>query len=249
MVRASTRGQKTATQHDDLFLHPAEIVFLSSLRSRRVEGRKDGCAALTSPLRRSLKDRKTDHRFQSGVAAMRYGLVAGLAALSMAAAGAAHAGEFGVGVAAHDVDLWKEQCCFESGQNIELHGRTDPIEGMKRFGSFRLWASASANTDGGTNYVAAGLMRRFWDNDETPFYAQLSVGLGVHDGPSEDYQKTPDRIYFGSRVLIASEAAAGWRMSDDWSAEAAYFHLSHGGLAGDQNPGLDVISVRLIRKF
>ncbi|MBI1405274.1 MAG: hypothetical protein GC145_04005 [Caulobacter sp.] len=182
---------------------------------------------------------------------MRFGMMAAMAVLSISslAAGAARAGEVGVGVAAHDVDLWKAQCCFESGADIEIHGRTEPIEGMKPFGSFRLWASGSVNTAGGTDYIAGGLMRRFWDNDETPFYAQLSVGLGIHDGPSEDYQKTPDRIYFGSRVLIASEAAVGWRMNRDWSSEAAYFHLSHGGLAGDQNPGLDVISVRLIRKF
>lgn len=177
-------------------------------------------------------------------------LFAGAAfALGLGLAGAAGAAEVGVGVAAHDVDLWKAECCFEGGQNLEIHGRTEPLEGMKRFGSFRLWAIGSVNSDGGTNYVAAGLMRRFWDNPEGRFYAQLSVGLGVHDGPSEDYQKTPDRIYFGSRVLIATEAAAGMRFNKDWSAEAAYFHLSHGGLAGDQNPGLDVISVRMVRKF
>lgn len=180
---------------------------------------------------------------------MRAVFVGAAFALGLGVAGTASAGELGVGIGAHDVDLWKAECCFESGQNLEIHGRTDPLEGMKKFGSFRLWASGSVNSDGGTNYVAAGLMRRFWDNDEGKFYAQLSVGLGVHDGPDGDVQKEPDRIYFGSRVLIASEAAAGVRLNEDWAAEAAYFHLSHGGLAGDQNPGLDVISVRLIKRF
>ncbi|MFN3859815.1 MAG: acyloxyacyl hydrolase [Caulobacter sp.] len=180
---------------------------------------------------------------------MRTKLLSALAALFLGLGAApAMAGELGVGLAAHDVDLWKEQCCFESGGNLEVHWRSDPIEAMKSGGSFRLWAFASGNSDGGTNFVAAGLMRRFWDGDQK-LYAQLSVGLGVHDGPDEDFQKTPDRIYFGSRVLIATEASAGVRLNEDWSAEAAYFHLSHGGLAGDQNPGLDVISVRLIRRF
>ncbi|MCE3289426.1 MAG: hypothetical protein K0R83_1438 [Caulobacter sp.] len=180
---------------------------------------------------------------------MRAVFVGAALAFGLGLAGTASAGELGVGIGAHDVDLWKAECCFESGQNLEIHGRTDPLEGMKQFGSFRLWASGSVNSDGGTNYVAAGLMRRFWDNDEGKFYAQLSVGVGVHDGPSGDVQKEPDRIYFGSRVLIASEAAAGVRLNEAWSAEAAYFHMSHAGLAGDQNPGLDVISVRLIKKF
>jgi hypothetical protein len=182
---------------------------------------------------------------------MRSWLLAAAAAvvLSVSAAGAAQAGEVGIGVGAHDVDLWKAECCFESGQNLEIHARTEPLEAMKFAGSFRLWTTASANSDGGTNYIAGGLMRRFWDNEEGKFYAQLSVGLAVHDGPGGDVPKERDRIYFGSRVLIASEAAVGLRLSPDWSTEAAYFHISHAGLAGDQNPGLDVLSVRLIRKF
>ena len=181
---------------------------------------------------------------------MRAVFVGAAFALGLGLAGAASAGELGVGVAAHDVDLWKQECCFESGQNLELHGRTDPIKGTPDgMGSWRLWASGSVNSDGGTNYVAAGIMRRFWDNEESKFYAQLSIGLAVHDGPDEDFQKTPDRIYFGSPVLFASEAAAGVRLNEDWSAEAAYMHLSHAGFAGDQNPGLDVVSVRLIKKF
>jgi hypothetical protein len=177
---------------------------------------------------------------------MRFLILAATAALAFG--GAAQAGELGVGIGAHDVDLWKSECCFESGTNFEVHARTERLGNIPEgLGAFRLWASGSVNSDGGTNYIAGGLMRRFWDGEKV--YAQLSVGLGIHDGPGGDVQKEPDRIYFGSRVLIASEAAIGVRLNDAWSTEAAYFHMSHAGLAGDQNPGLDVISVRLIRKF
>jgi len=180
---------------------------------------------------------------------MRTWILGAVAALGLAGlgAGTAQAGEIGVGVAAHDVDLWKQQCCFESGANLELHARSEPLDTPEGLGSWRLWSSASLNTDGGTNFVAGGIMRRFWNGQK--FYTQLSIGLAVHDGPDEDFQKTPDRVYFGSPVLFASEAAVGVQLNEDWSAEAGYYHLSHAGLAGDQNPGLDVVSVRLIKKF
>ncbi|RYF93353.1 MAG: acyloxyacyl hydrolase [Caulobacteraceae bacterium] len=178
---------------------------------------------------------------------MRQFIVGAAFACGLAFAGIANAGEVGVGIGAHDVDLWKQECCFESGQNLEVHYRSDPLKVDRGLGIWRLWALGSVNSDGGTNFVAGGIQRRFWEDKKV--YAQLSVGLGVHDGPDEDYQKTPDRIYFGSPVLIASEAAAGVNLNDNWSGEVAYFHMSHAGLAGDQNPGLDVVSVRLIRKF
>ncbi|MDB5471489.1 MAG: hypothetical protein JWR84_3049 [Caulobacter sp.] len=178
---------------------------------------------------------------------MRAVFVGAAFALGLGLAGAASAGEVGVGIGAHDVDLWKQECCFESGQNLEIHYRSNPLGVDRGLGVWRLWAMGSVNSDGGTNFAAGGIQRRFWGDKKV--YAQLSVGLGVHDGPGGDVQKEPDRIYFGSRVLIASEAAAGVNLNDDWSGELAYFHMSHAGLAGDQNPGLDVVSVRLIRKF
>ncbi|NBB15171.1 hypothetical protein GVN21_07360 [Caulobacter sp. SLTY] len=179
---------------------------------------------------------------------MRAVFVGAAMALGLGFAGAAQAGEVGVGVGAHDVDLWKEQCCFEGGQNLELHWRSDPLEVDRGLGIWRLWAIGSVNSDEGTNFAAGGIQRRFWGDKKV--YAQLSVGLAVHDGEDGDPPvANPDRIYFGSPVLIASEAAAGVNFNENWSGEIAYFHMSHAGLAGDQNPGLDVISVRLIKKF
>lgn len=179
---------------------------------------------------------------------MRAMFVGAVVAVGLGLGGVASAGEVGVGVGAHDVDLWKQECCFESGQNLELHWRSEPLDVKRSLGVWRLWALGSVNSDEGTNFVAGGIQRRFWGDKKV--YAQLSVGLAVHDGEDGDPPvANPDRIYFGSPVLIASEAAAGVNFNDDWSGEVAYFHMSHAGLAGDQNPGLDVVSVRLIRKF
>lgn len=181
---------------------------------------------------------------------MRSGLLAAaiIGAATLLGAGSASADEAYVGVFAHDIKLWKSECCFEGGADVQFGWRGEKLQAMERFGNFRLYAMGSVNTDGGTDFASFGLMRRFWA-DSTKGYAQISIGLAVHDGPNERYQKTPDRIYFGSPVLFQSEATVGYHLNPDWAAEVSYVHLSHAGLGGDQNPGLDVVGARLVRKF
>lgn len=99
---------------------------------------------------------------------------------------------------------------------------------------------ASANTNGGTNFVAAGLSARFGGK----VYVRPGLGLAVHDGSAANFTSR-DELAFGSRILFEPEIAAGVELSDRLSVEASWVHLSHGQLFGRQNPGLDNIGVRL----
>ena len=68
------------------------------------------------------------------------------------------------------------------------------------------------------------------------FYAQRGVPpLGLVIG----------KIDFGSRVLFEPELGIGAQLSDRLSVEASWVHMSHGQLAGKENPGIDNLGARL----
>ena len=172
-----------------------------------------------------------------------------LASLALACAPLpAAAAEVFAGVAGHDVPLGVALCCYEKGADFEFGIRSDPLLHIFWSGEVRAYGFASANSSGGTNFAAAGLAIRF-PIDGGRFYIQPALGAAVHDGPSAKFQATPDRIYFGSRTLFEPELSAGWVLSPKWAAELTYVHLSHGQLAGKQNPGLDDLGVRLAYRF
>ena len=167
-------------------------------------------------------------------------------ALLFAGRPAAAAEVFG-GVAAHSLDLKVALCCYEHGTDVQFGARTAPFATLWT-GELHAYAFGSVNTSGGTNFAAAGLGWRFhWDGGR--FYLQPGFGVAVHDGPSGKFQKTPDRIYFGSRALFEPEVTLGWRLSPKWAAELAYVHMSHAQLDGKQNPGIDDLGVRLAYRF
>ena len=89
--------------------------------------------------------------------------------------------------------------------------------------------------------------------------------LAVQDG----YRDTPDpfatgitaaeagaryaiyrrRTAFGSRVLFNPNLSLGARIDDRWAIEAAFEHFSHGKVFSSQNPGIDTIGLRLVRRL
>lgn len=46
--------------------------------------------------------------------------------------------------------------------------------------------------------------------------------------------------------LMPTEATVGLALSPRWAAELSYLHLSHGYLAGPNNPGLDDLGLRVV---
>lgn len=169
-----------------------------------------------------------------------------LALVALSAAQPASAAELFVGVAAHAV-AFQNACCEERGQGVDIQAgyRTRPLARLLT-AELRAQAAASVNTDGGVSFASASALLRF---RLFGFYLQPGVGLAVHDGRGEDFQRDNRRRYLGSRVLFAPELVIGRRILPNLAAEVAYTHLSHAQLGGRQNPGLDTLGGRLALTF
>lgn len=166
-------------------------------------------------------------------------------ALAMLAA-RAEAGEIFAGIAAHGVNLGLVSGTYEHGADLVMGVRSAPLARLGRL-ELRLHALGSANLNGGVDFAAAGASLRLPIG--STFYVQPGLGAAIHDGPGDKFQRTPDRLYLGSRVLFEPELTVGARLSRRWATEIAYVHLSHAQLAGPQNPGLDMIGARLVYRF
>jgi len=173
-----------------------------------------------------------------------------LAASGVAASltlGQARAQEVFAGVYAHDVRLGITVCCYEHGADIELGARTAPIGALSRLGDFRVYSLGSVNTAGGVDFAAAGLAYRLHLGRR--FYISPGIGGAVQNGDADRFQRRPDHLDLGSRILFEPEAAIGYTWSPHWATEVSYVHLSHARLAGPQNPGMDDVGLRLVYRF
>lgn len=148
-----------------------------------------------------------------------------------------------VGGYAHGVETPLTFETGERGADIQAGVRFSGIEALGFVGKPAPYVFGSVSTSGQTSFVAAGLS---WTLGKGRFYARPGIGLAVHDGPALRVDPaTRDRTDLGSRVLFAPEFAVGVRLDERWSAEASWVHLSHARIFGGQNPGLDLIGVRL----
>jgi hypothetical protein len=163
----------------------------------------------------------------------------GVASVAMPAA----AQEVFAGVAAHDIDLGITACCAESGADVQAGVRSAPL-GRLLGGEVRGYAFGSVNTGGGLDFGAAGLALRYPFARER-LYVQGGLGVAYTDGSRVKFQASPDRLYLGSRLLFEPEITLGWRVSERWALEGSYVHLSHAQLAGRQNPGTDMLGLRV----
>ena len=171
-----------------------------------------------------------------------------LAALVLLAPASAAAGEGFVGVYDHDLDMQVAAGGYEDGAQIVVGYRSAPLEALGPLGRPSLYAFGAANTAGETNYAAAGLSWRIAFGER--LYVRPGFGVAVHDGEVDlPYPQNIRQLDLGSRFTFAPEIAAGWRLSDRWAAELSWVHLSHAQLGGEQNPGLDDVGVRLVRRF
>ncbi len=174
---------------------------------------------------------------------MRRAAAAALAVTALAST-PARAGDVFAGVLVHNADLGITVCCAEGGTvDVQVGYRTLAIPWLRRFGDIRAHAFGEANTAGGVDFVAAGLSYRV--SFLRDFYVAPGIGGAIQDGDDTPFQVRPDRLSLGSRVLFEPELTAGWHATDRMSLELHYNHLSHGQLAGAQNPGVDNLGVRL----
>lgn len=155
----------------------------------------------------------------------------------------ASADEVFVGAYVHEVDTPLTLKVAESGADIALGYRFRPIERWHAIGKPAPYVVASLNTAGDTSFAGAGLS---WTVGKGRFYLRPAVAVVVHDG---DLHR-PDPVNgrdrgLGSRVLFEPEIGLGWRASEQLSVEASWMHVSHGLLFGKQNPGIDMVGLRL----
>lgn len=199
-------------------------------------------------------------------------LAAVAAALGLACAapaGAAHAAEAFVGVYAHDVTFIGDLVGLgaagrEGGADIHLGYRTGRIDGLKFIWRPQVHVFGSVNTEGTSNFIAAGFDWRVPLGGK--FYFRPGIGLAYTDGktglppanvpgltPAELARRTNlyyTRIDFGSNVLFEPEFAFGVDLNDRVAVEASYTHLSNGQIFHQgKNQGLDDAGVRLVYKF
>lgn len=189
-----------------------------------------------------------------------------LIAVAMAVActaGPAAAGEVFAGVYAHDVDDGISYGKFEDGAQIVAGVRTTALDELKFLGRPRVHLLVGVNTAGGTDYLASGLAWRFHLSERV--YVQPGIGLAIHDSrvafpspnepgitPQERLKRIRDfqtKLDLGSRVLFEPELSVGWKATRRLSVELSWIHLSHGKLAGDYNPGVGDVGVRLLYRY
>jgi lipid A 3-O-deacylase len=151
---------------------------------------------------------------------------------------AAQAGELFAGLHVHDVKTPLDKSGIESGVDFSAGYR-----GGRMFGTFlQPYVFGALNSDGNTNYAAAGVSARFGLGHG--WYVRPGVGLAIHDGSAGKFYRT-DKIAFGSRVLFEPELGIGTKVGHNLSVEASWVHMSHAQLEGRENPGIDNLGFRV----
>ena len=149
------------------------------------------------------------------------------------------------GVYAHAVDTPFTFDTGEGGTDVQAGVRFDPIEGL---GDVQPYVFGSANLSGDTSFVGVGVS---WKAELGPVYLRPGVGLVVHDAPELRVDPaTGYRTDLGSRVLFEPEIALGVDLDESWSVEASWVHISNARLFNsEQNPGIDMMGLRVNRRF
>ena len=163
--------------------------------------------------------------------------------LAAFAAAPAQAGEVFAGAYVHGVDTPLTLEVDEAGADFQLGYRFAPVEGLSVIGRPAPYVFGSVNTRGDTSFAGGGLS---WRIGGGPVYLRPGLGLVVHDGPELRVGPGGRRTDLGSRVLFAPELGVGTKLSDQLSVEASWVHISHARIFnGGQNPGIDMMGVRL----
>ena len=199
----------------------------------------------------------------------RHLIWAAIVSLTLAPLSSARAAELLVGVFAHDVTFIGDVIGVgaagrEGGADLQIGLRSDRIDALGLIGRPQAQWLVSINSEGTSNFVAAGLS---WPISlPGQFYLRPGLGLAYTDGeaglpavnapgltPPEIQRRLKlynSRIDFGSHLLFQPELSIGRLLSPRWSAELTYVHLSNGQVfARGKNQGLDDAGLRLIYKL
>ena len=164
-----------------------------------------------------------------------------LAAVTAFFPAAASAQEVYGGVYAHGVDTPFTFDTQEGGVDLQAGYRFAEIEALA---DMQPYVFGSVNLDGDTNFGGVGVS---WKADIGPVYVRPGVGLVLHDAP--DFRVNPQTGYrtdLGSRILFEPELAVGVDLSDRWSVEASWVHISNAQIFNsEQNPGIDTMGLRV----
>ena len=150
----------------------------------------------------------------------------------------AQADELFGGLYVHDVNSPLTLSGVETGMDIQLGWRSEPLTSLK----LQQHLFVAVNTAGNTHYAAWGISRKFGDR----VYIRPGIGIAVHTGSPKKHEIPGNhQIEFGSPVLFEPELAVGTKLNDRMSIEASWVHMSHATLFSDQNPGIDNVGLRL----
>jgi len=195
--------------------------------------------------------------------------IAAIGAALACLAGEARAGELLVGLYAHDAAFLGDafgvgSAGRESGADLQLGLRSDRLKALRIIGKPQAHAFVSVNSEGTSNFVAAGLS---WPIGLTHnLYIRPGLGLAYTDGEhglppvnapglsAAEVQRRlhlyNTRIDFGSALLFEPEIGLGYRFSDRWSAELSWVHISNGEVFHHgKNQGMDDAGLRVVRRF
>jgi len=146
------------------------------------------------------------------------------------------------GVLAHGVDTPFTFDTDEGGVDLQLGYRFGRISALGFMGAPAPYVISSVHTGGETSFVGAGLS---WTVGKGPVYLRPGIGLIVHDGPKLRINAQRVHTELGSRVLFEPELGLGYRISERFSLEVQWTHISHARLFNArQNPGIDMIGLR-----
>lgn len=180
----------------------------------------------------------------TGMNAGKRCLAAGAILAAFASASPVTAGEIYGGLYAHAVETPFTFDTEEGGVDLQVGYRFAKAEALDFIGSPEPYVFASLNSDGGTNFAGGGLS---WKIAAGPVYIRPGIGLVIHDAPDFRIDRNNEfRTDLGSRILFEPEIAVGTALSDRWSVEASWVHISNAQLFdSQQNPGIDTIGMRL----
>ncbi|ANY18717.1 Lipid A 3-O-deacylase (PagL) [Tsuneonella dongtanensis] len=153
----------------------------------------------------------------------------------------ASAGELYGGVYKHAVDTPFTLDTQETGVDLQVGYRLDPILPLARVEPY-VFGSVNSS-EGGTDFAGIGISRKFSLGGA---YVRPGLGLVVHNAPRLRTNPVIGvRTDLGSRVLFEPEIAIGVPIGPRLSVEASWVHISNARLFDrQQNPGIDMIGVR-----
>jgi lipid A 3-O-deacylase len=163
-----------------------------------------------------------------------------LAALALALPAPAQAGELFGALLTQGTLRPLSDDIGDRGAALQLGWRSGRIAALAPIGAPQAHAFGSVNTKGGTDFIAGGLSWRLGGR----IYVRPGIGLAVHNGPIPRSDGNGDRTDLGSRLLFEPELAVGVG-AGPVSVELAWVHLSHATIFSNQNPGLDMLGLRV----